>query len=632
MKIITILFLLLSNALFAQTMSSNEIDAAIKKINGDTTESLMHKIFKQNGWKQIQGEVGSNGIDGLYVKKNAKGTITDVMFGEAKYNKATLGNSICGKQMSKQCLNSQIDKLIKKYPDVEEYKQIKSHLANGNYRARLFQLKKEGNTLIPEIKAINHTGEIEVQKSKLVGNKNYKLNNMKIDINNPKNRFEKKFVENYKKSQIKGLMRKFNFSKETAQKIVKKNPIFTLNDIEKYKPKKFPRTSTVAKNSRKGFTKVLSSGLKKSESKMALKIGALSAVSAIPIFGVAAQVAADMYMANKLSENSDAIDRLKEETKIMGQNINANRQNIEKLLTDIYGLKGEVASLASQLVEVKDMSDKNAKEIKNLKQGIFITGLKELETYYDSNKTDSGSLESSIGHLKEIINIEKLNNSVHALAINSLNIAFIEKALQRQKENKDIEYLNQDIIENYLILISNGNSVMITNSYNSMQDLFKGDTTNLLKIKKLYFDFLKQKVNISLKKHQFEDALYYAGLAKEYLGKTMLYKDVETERKKNFNEFKDDLLYHSKKILEENQNFLLYKEAIKIAYREDQYNKMLELLSSYPLDDDFRVKAYYLVFKMTDEKKAKKLENLILSNTTYSQELKKYVSSNRQVN
>jgi len=627
MKLIIIILLFISSFALANNISNNKIDTAIKKINGDTTESLMHKTFKQNGWKQIQGEVGSNGIDGLYVKKNAKGTITDVMFGEAKYNKATLGNSLCGKQMSKQCLNSQIDKLIKKHPDVKDYKQIKSHLANGNYRARLFQLKKDGNTLIPEIKAISHTGEIDVQKSKLVGNKNYKLNNMKIDINNPKNSFEKKFVENYKKSQTEGLMRKFNFSEETAQKIVKKNPVFTLKDIEKYKPKKLPRTSTVAKNSRKGFTKILSSGLKKSGSKMALKIGALSAASAIPILGVAAQVAADMYMANKLSENSEAIDRLKEETKIMGQDINANRQNIEKLLTDVYGLQGEVASLASQLVEVKDMSDKNAKEIRNLKQGIFITGLEELETYYDSNKMDIGSLNSSIGHLKEIVIIAKLNNSVHTLAINSLNIVLIEKALLFQKkDNTDIEYLKQRIIKNYSILVSNGNSVIVTNSYNSMQDLFQGDEKNLSHIQKLYFDFLEKNIAISLQNHQFEDALYYAGLVKEHLANTMLYEDVKNKREKNFNEFKDDLLYHTKKILEENQNFLLYKEAIRIAYREDQYNKMLKLLSSYPLDDDFRIKAYYLAFKMTDEKKAKELKNLILSNTTYSQELKKYVS------
>jgi hypothetical protein len=159
--------------------------------------------------------------------------------------------------------------------------------------------------------------------------------------------------------------------------------------------------------------------------------------------------------------------------------------------------------------------------------------------------------------------------------------------------------------------------------FNSKQSVTK---IELLTVQSIYFDFLEKKITISLQNHQFEDALYYAGLAKENLGKTMLYKDVENKREKNFNEFKDDLIYHTKKILEENQNFLLYKEAIRIAYREDQYNKMLELLSSYPLDDDFRVKAYYLAFKMTNEKKAKELKDLILSNTTYSQELKKYIS------
>ena len=253
MKIIISILLFIS--IFLNTIEAREIftdygvgkiDAGIKKINGDSTEYLMHKVFKQNGWQQIQGEVGSNGIDGLYIKKNINGTITNVMFGEAKYNKATLGNSLCGKQMSKKCLNSQIDNLIKKYPNDKQYTQIKQHLNNGSYRARIFQLKINGNFLIPEIKSINHNGDINVQKTKLIGNQNYKINNMRIDINNPQNSFETRFIENYKRGQKVSLIKKFNLSAIEAEKIVAGNSVLKASDIERTMSNKLYIRNTVS--------------------------------------------------------------------------------------------------------------------------------------------------------------------------------------------------------------------------------------------------------------------------------------------------------------------------------------------------------------------------------------------------
>lgn len=232
-----ILLLLLTNTLFANALTNNQIDARIKKVNGDATEYLMNKTFKQNGWKQIQGEVGDNGIDGLYVKRNTKGTVTNVMFGEAKYNTSKLGKNYYGtdikniKQMSKTALNNQIDNLIKKYPNDKQYIQVKQHLNNGSYRARIFQLKKDGNFLIPEIKSINHNGDIDVQKTKLIGNQNYKINNTRININNPKNSFETRFVENYKRGQKVGLMRKFNFSAIDSQNVFKKSPFLNTQHV-----------------------------------------------------------------------------------------------------------------------------------------------------------------------------------------------------------------------------------------------------------------------------------------------------------------------------------------------------------------------------------------------------------------
>jgi hypothetical protein len=229
--------LLLINILFANVLTLDQIESRIKKINGDTTEYLMHKTFKKNGWKQIEGEIGGNGIDGLYIKKNSQGIIMQVMFGEAKYNTSQLGTNYYGtntknvKQMSKIALINQIDNLIKKHPRNREYIQIKQHITHNNYRVRLFQLKKEGTFLIPIIKEIKHNDNISIEKKQLTSNLNYKINNNKININNPQNILEAQFIKNYKRAQINGLIKKFNFSAVESQNLINKNPILTQNSL-----------------------------------------------------------------------------------------------------------------------------------------------------------------------------------------------------------------------------------------------------------------------------------------------------------------------------------------------------------------------------------------------------------------
>lgn len=51
-------------------------EAQINKLKGDIAENLMDAYFLKNGWKKLDGEVGRNGIDGLYVKFDKEGNIT----------------------------------------------------------------------------------------------------------------------------------------------------------------------------------------------------------------------------------------------------------------------------------------------------------------------------------------------------------------------------------------------------------------------------------------------------------------------------------------------------------------------------------------------------------------------------
>ena len=54
-------------------------DANINKIKGNISEKLMDWYFQNTGWEKLEGEVGCNGIDGLYVKRDKDGNIKQIL-------------------------------------------------------------------------------------------------------------------------------------------------------------------------------------------------------------------------------------------------------------------------------------------------------------------------------------------------------------------------------------------------------------------------------------------------------------------------------------------------------------------------------------------------------------------------
>ena len=79
--------------LFYATISSardiptdSKIQGRLNIINGTSAECVMHQFYADSGWTQIEGEIGRNGIDGLYYKMKG-GTIKEVLVSESKLQK-----------------------------------------------------------------------------------------------------------------------------------------------------------------------------------------------------------------------------------------------------------------------------------------------------------------------------------------------------------------------------------------------------------------------------------------------------------------------------------------------------------------------------------------------------------------
>jgi len=183
-------------ALRSPTMNVATSNHAVGAIN----ENLMARYFQSTGWTKIEGEVGRNGIDGLFIKRNKNGQIIDILVAESKYNKSGLQHTKNGKQMSNEWVAKKILNLQKKYPNNPDYDTIKAFIDKGIYRSVLWNLKIKDDNLLVSLKQI-HDKSGNIIKSDFVGGNKMKINfnsNKEININNPQTKFHKDIVKWYK--------------------------------------------------------------------------------------------------------------------------------------------------------------------------------------------------------------------------------------------------------------------------------------------------------------------------------------------------------------------------------------------------------------------------------------------------
>lgn len=113
--------------------------SAINHKVGELNERVMNIYYTSTGWRQIPGEVGRSGIDGLFVKYRRDGGIREVLVSESKYNFSQLGNTQSGRQMSQQWTLRKIDNLFEANRD-PVYLEVRRLVEQGNYRSILWRL------------------------------------------------------------------------------------------------------------------------------------------------------------------------------------------------------------------------------------------------------------------------------------------------------------------------------------------------------------------------------------------------------------------------------------------------------------------------------------------------------------
>lgn len=125
---------------------------------GALNENLMIRYFEHSGWSRIEGQVGRSGFDGLFVKYD-RGAIKDVLIVESKYNTSSLQSTNFGVQMSQDWTRRKIEELIARYPNERAYPNIEKFIRADAYRAVLWNLKVDEDSLKIGLSRIKSKGE-----------------------------------------------------------------------------------------------------------------------------------------------------------------------------------------------------------------------------------------------------------------------------------------------------------------------------------------------------------------------------------------------------------------------------------------------------------------------------------------
>jgi hypothetical protein len=200
------------------------------KTSGNIAEKVMDGFFV-NEWTKKNGMVGIQGIDGLYIKTTPSGVVQEVLVVESKYNKSVLGKTKNGVQMSQEWINAKMDSLIydidkqiqkakfgndlNRISELErthnEYRQIKKHIVNNNYRGRLFHAEIIDSKISITLNDFSKDGTV-------IASTKPKPTQVSL-ANPPKSRYERGIYNNFYTNYEDELIRN-GFTRVEAKKIV----------------------------------------------------------------------------------------------------------------------------------------------------------------------------------------------------------------------------------------------------------------------------------------------------------------------------------------------------------------------------------------------------------------------------
>jgi hypothetical protein len=167
---------------------------------GDVSEHLMDEFFVGSGWTKVNGQVGRQGIDGLYLRID-RGVVKNVLVGESKYNGSLLKDTNHGRQMSPNWLTQKLKELQAADPANQIYPQVARYIDEGSYRALLWNFKVKDKSIVYETSKVEGKGGSSILSPASpadLGARSTPAVTSEIIVDQPKNSFERRMVARYR--------------------------------------------------------------------------------------------------------------------------------------------------------------------------------------------------------------------------------------------------------------------------------------------------------------------------------------------------------------------------------------------------------------------------------------------------
>ena len=585
--------------------------------------------------------------------------------------------------LSKSKLDPQTKNKILKARNNGEYKRLMGLVKSGVCEKRLFNLKfhddgrintgyheviSDGNNRVRTKPITKDTyanrlinpaqkGTMDVRDKKLL-DKAYECTAKTICPKGDMNCISDKKAKFYKNPKsVKPIMERAS-SSSSGKKIPLKNSQTKISF--RNKQKNIPK-NTISRSARVSSVKIVKSiGTKtvlKAGAKGTAKGAFASIASKLPYVGIAAQVAWDAYIGYKLEVhdeklkvntqniqsnsqeialNAQYINKLLREQEILGINIDENTQQIQKLFGKLFTSEGRIETIDSQIIQIMTQTagmsqqiSENRQEIQKVKDGIFFTGIEQMQDYYETNT--SSYLTDAIGDFR--ITLKTNNQKVSHLAYYYLIISKYELYLLKN-DKSELEDINRyfDDLRDYVV--QNPQSLTLLNStYFALSDLGENDLDTL---RKKLGETTRKVIQKIISKKRFDDAYdrveSYLSLLKKDPKSDPLYQQVIDMREENLKAHENfTSIRDAMDTIEQNQNQLLNEKAVRYLYKEDSFRNALKILQTKRFaDEEFRTKASIRVFEQLGEEErlkafAKKVEN----NPNYSENIREVLKKYR---
>lgn len=156
--------------------------AKYSKVIGDVSEKMMDNFYRRGGWEKIHSQIGTQGIDGLYVKRDRNGVIRDVIVAESKAESSKIGTTKKhGTQTSKTYNAHNIKRVITQIntqlktaqstgdkvnirnlkAQLKDLKTIEKFIKNDSYRRQLFHYSSKFPYVEISITNIHSKGQMD---------------------------------------------------------------------------------------------------------------------------------------------------------------------------------------------------------------------------------------------------------------------------------------------------------------------------------------------------------------------------------------------------------------------------------------------------------------------------------------